>query len=175
MNPLDIVIVVVVLYCLIRGILRGVLREFFSLLGILGGLYTANLFTPSLSQYLSRWISVFPSVNAVSFCLLFIGIFFVFSAVGVIVKYVTNINFPGWVERTLGGFLGTLRGVLMVSILLLEATLLLPKGSPMVRKSRLAPYAAAVSEKVAFLVSSDIRQEFTDQLTLIRKDWNHKK
>jgi hypothetical protein len=51
-------------------------------------------------------------------------------------------------------------------------TAFLPKGTPLVRDSLFAPYISVASEKLAALVSSEIRNEFDAKLETLKKSWN---
>ena len=41
MNYLDIIIVVILSYCVIRGVFRGLIKELSSIIGVFGGFYAA--------------------------------------------------------------------------------------------------------------------------------------
>ena len=48
MNPFDMVIVVILSFCLIRGFFRGLIKELASIVGVLGGFYAAYTYYPIL-------------------------------------------------------------------------------------------------------------------------------
>ncbi|RPJ17147.1 MAG: CvpA family protein, partial [Desulfobacteraceae bacterium] len=87
MNFFDIILIIILLYCLIRGILRGLLKEISSLIGVLGGFYAAYTYYKSLVIYLKRWIADPNYINILSFLIMFIFLFLMVSAVGIIIKY----------------------------------------------------------------------------------------
>jgi len=60
---------------------------------------------------------------------------------------------------------------LIVSVVFLALTAFLPKGTPLIRDSLAAPYVSVVSEKLASLVSSDIKNEFLAKLEVLKKVW----
>ena len=172
MNPLDTVITIILGYCLIRGFFRGLVKEISSIIGVLGGLYAGYTYYQNIARPLGVWIANTAYLNIVSFLLLFCGVFVVVSVVGVIIKYLLNIAFLGWVDRFCGVVFGVAKGVLIASVILMILTAFLPKGAPLIKDSMLAPHVARVSEIMAQLVSKDMQQEFSSKITELKKSWN---
>jgi membrane protein required for colicin V production len=48
----------------------------------------------------------------------------------------------------------------------------LPKGTPMIKDSLLAPHVSRVSEIMAQLVSKEMKQEFSTKIVELKKNWN---
>ena len=74
MNLLDGVLIVILGYCLIRGIFRGLIKEVSAIIGVLGGYYAAYTFYPSVARLLSQWISNSGYLNIISFLLIFLTV-----------------------------------------------------------------------------------------------------
>ena len=156
---------------MIRGIFRGLLKEIFSLVGVLGGFYAAYTYYMLAAKLLSRWITNPVYLNLLSFMIIFCVVFIIISILGVIINYILKIAFLGWVDRICGAGFGALKGVLIVSVLLIALTVFLPKGSPVLKNSLLSPYVTAVSEKMARVVSKNMKHSFTKNLAELKKDW----
>lgn len=171
MNPLDILIGVVVGFCLIRGIFRGLIKELSSIVGVLSGFYGAYMYYPFVAKLLSSWISNTGYLNILSFLVLFCGIFLIVSILGVIIKYLLSIASLGWTDRICGAGFSFLKGVLIVSVLLFTFTTFLPKGAPIIKNSLLAPYVTKISEKMAKVVSEDMKRQFMDKIEEFKKSW----
>ena len=171
MNPFDILVVVIVAFTLIRGVFRGLVKELSSIIGVLAGFYAAYTYYPDLATVLGRWISNVGYLNILSFLIIFSTILIIVSVMGVIIKYLLNIAFLGWMDRICGAGFGLIKGVLIVSILLISFTAFLPKGTPVIRDSLFAPHVARISENLAKVVSKTMKQQFNDKLSDLKRSW----
>jgi membrane protein required for colicin V production len=172
MNLLDIIIAVIVVFCLIRGVFRGLVKEISSVIGVLVGFYAGYTYYPLVTKYLKAWINPSAYLNIIAFLLLFGAVFILISIMGVIIKYLLNIAFLGWIDRVGGALFGASKGILIVSVLLLALTAFLPKGAALVKDSRLAPYGSAISEQMSKLVSYDMKSQFIEKSKELKKNWN---
>lgn len=172
MNPFDTIITIILGYCLIRGFFRGLIKEISSIIGVLGGFYIGHSYYLEIARPLSAWISNPAYAKILGFMLLFCGVFVFVSILGVIIKYLMNIAFLGWVDRICGVLFGIAKGVLITSVLLMILTAFLPKGAPMIKDSLLAPHVSRVSEIMAQLVSKEMKQEFSTKIVELKKIWN---
>lgn len=172
MNPLDILIIVILSFCLIRGVFRGLIKELSSIIGVLGGFYAGYTYYVVVAKLLSRWISNEGYLNILSFLIIFCGVFIIVSILGVVIKYLLNIAFLGWVDRICGAGFGIMKGILIASVLLMIFTAFLPKGAPIMKNSLLAPHVTQISEKMAKVVSKDMKSKFVAKIAELRKAWN---
>jgi membrane protein required for colicin V production len=172
MNPLDVVIIIILGYGLIRGIFRGMVKEISSIVGVFAGFYAAYSYYPLVSQIMEDWITNISFLNILSFMLIFCFIFFIISILGVIIKYLMHIASLGWMDRLLGASLGFGKAILIVSIILVALTAFLPKGAPIIKTSLFSPHFTIISEKLAQVISIDMKQAYTAKLKEIKKAWN---
>ncbi len=171
MNLFDMLAVVILAFCVIRGMFRGLIKEISSIIGVLGGFYAAYTYYVVPAGLLSRWISDPAHVNIISFLLIFCIVFLIISMLGVVIKYVLNIAFLGWFDRVCGVGFGLLKGILLISVMLIIFTAFLPKNAPLVKDSVLAPHFTLVSEKMARVVSRDMKQQFGEKIEELKKTW----
>ena len=171
MNPFDIIIIVILGYSLVRGIFRGLVKEVSSIIGVLGGFYAAFTYYTMLAKLLSGLIKETAYLNILSFLIIFCGVLIIVGILGVIIKYLLNIAFLGWVDRIGGVGFGLVKGILIASILFITLTAFLPKGSAFLKNSMLAPRVSWVSEKMAKVVSKQMKQEFIAKLAELKKAW----
>ena len=90
MNYLDIIIVVILCYCVIRGVFRGLIKELSSIIGVFSGFYAAYTYYTVVAKPLSEWISNPGYLNIMSFMVIFCVVFLVISILGVIINYLLN-------------------------------------------------------------------------------------
>lgn len=171
MNAFDIFLVVVVGYGLIRGLFRGLVKEVASVLGVIGGFFTAYLYYEAVAGWLTGLVSNPGYRHILAFMTLFCGVLIVVNVVAMILKYLLDLIFLGWLDRLGGVGFGLVKGVLIVSVVFMVLTAYLPKGAPIIKDSAGAPYVARVSEQLSLLVSSDIKREFALKLGELKKAW----
>jgi membrane protein required for colicin V production len=174
-NFFDIIVIVILGYCLIRGVFRGLIKELSSIIGVLGGFYAAFTYYMLVAKLLSKWITNTGYLNILSFLIIFCGVFIIISILGVIINYLLKIAFLGWLDRILGSVFGAMKGILIVSVLLIALTAFLPKGTPVIKDSLLSPYVTLVSEKIAKVVSKDMKHAFSAKIETIKKAWKKNK
>ena len=175
MNFFDIIVIIILGYCLIRGVFRGLIKELSSIIGVLGGFYAAFTYYTLLAKPLSKWIANTGYLNILSFLIIFCGVFIIISILGVIINYLLKIALLSWLDRILGSVFGAMKGILIVSVLFIALTAFLPKGVPVIKDSHLSPYVALVSEKIAKVVSKDMKHAFSSKITTLKKAWKKNK
>jgi membrane protein required for colicin V production len=173
MNILDILIAVIVGFCLIRGIFRGIIKELTSIVGVFVGFFVAFSYYPILAHFLSRWIVNKSFLNIVSFFLVFTVLYLAVGLVGVILKRVFKAVTLGWADRVLGGTFGLVKAILIVSVLLVPLTTFLPQKSPVIRDSLLAPYVSIISAKMVAIVPTEMKKKFGDNVNALREAWKN--
>jgi len=173
MNLFDLAIIMILCFCLIRGVFIGIIRGLFSITGVLVGFFGASAFYMEVAESLSYWMPDASHVNILSFLSIFFGFFIAISILGVIVNYLLKIDFLSWVKRTLGAGIGIIKGVLLVSVLLLTLTAFLPKGAPIIKNSLFLSYFTLVSEKMARIVSKDMRHKYVAKIGEYKKSWEN--
>lgn len=170
MNPFDLAILITIGVCMIAGIYRGPFKELFSILAFYLGTYVAFNYCTKLAGLLSRAISNTMALKMLSFLIIFCEIYIIIIISGAIVRYLLKIELPGWSARLLGSIMGMFRGFLIVSLALI-IIVCLPTGYDLLKKSKFSPYLTVVSETMAEIVSREIRDEFTNKLTDLKKTW----
>ena len=174
MNLFDIICVVILGFCLVRGVFRGLIKEVSAIVGVLGGFYGAYMYYPQVGTLLAKWISNPVYLNIVSFLAIFCGVLIVVNILGIIIRYLLNIVFSGWVDRVCGALFGMVKGALIVSVLFIALTTFLPKGDPLMKNSALSPHVARISEVMAQAVSQEMKDTFAIKIKELRKFWEKK-
>jgi membrane protein required for colicin V production len=173
MNSLDILIITILAYGLIRGIFRGLVREISSIVGVLGGFYAAYTYYPLVSNLISPWISNEAYLKILSYLILFSAVVIIINTLAVVIKYLLNIAYLGWVDRICGAMFGVIKGILVICVLFIALTAFLPKGASIIKESTLSPHVAIVSEVMVKVVSKDMKQQFGSKINDFRKIWQN--
>lgn len=171
MNPFDILSIVIFGFCLVRGLFRGLVKEVSSIIGVLGGFYAAYSYYIVVAKGLSRFIADAAYLNILSFLIIFCLVLIIINILGIIIKYLLNIAFLGWVDRIFGVLFGMIKGILIVSVIFIILTAFLPKGASIIKSSILAPHVIWVSENMAKVISKDMKRDFSDKLEELKKAW----
>ena len=174
MNALDIVIGIILVFGLVRGIFRGLVEEISSIIGIFGGIYGAVFYYPAAAQFLRRWISDAAYANIIGFLVIFGVIFITVGILGVVIKYLLNIASLGWFDRLCGAAFGSVKAILIASVLLFALTTFLPGGTPLIKTSRLAPHVAVITETIVKIIPQDMKQRFGDKYKDVKREWKAK-
>lgn len=173
MNPFDILIFVILIYGVIRGIFRGLVRELASIVGVLGGFYAAYTYYPQMAKLISPWITNTAYLNILSYMILFMVVVVVVGILAVVIKYLLNIVYLGWVDRVSGALFGGVKAALIVSVLFIVLTAFLPKGAPFIKDAASSPTIASVSEVLAKVISKDMKSNFKEKIKVLHKSWQN--
>lgn len=171
MNAIDIGIIVIISFCLIRGFFKGLIGEISGIIGVVAGFYGAHTYYPFITVYAEKWIQNPGIRNLLAFFILFCLILAFISIISALIRKLLNLVFLGWVDTTFGLVFGAAKGVLIVSVLFIMMTTFLPKNTKILADSKLSPYVAAVSKSMTVFVSNNSRKDFLKQLEGIQKFW----
>lgn len=171
MHAFDILIVTILVYGLIRGVFRGLVREISSIIGVLGGFYAATTYYPYVAKSISMWIANPAYLNIFSYMAIFSVVVMIVAILAVVIKYLLNIAYLGWVDRICGALFGMLKGLLVCCVLFIVLTAFLPKGAVFVKNAALSPYVATVSEVMATVISKEMKENFVAKVKDFRKSW----
>ena len=172
MNLLDYVLLAILGYCLVRGIFRGLIKELSSLVGVLGGFYAAYTYYPVVAGQLARWITQNAYLKAFSFLLLFAVVYLLVSIAGVIIKYLMNIAFLGWLDRIFGALFGAVKGCLIIAVVILALTAFLPSQVTVVEKSYVARHSLQVSAFLVKVTPIEMKRNFSSKMKELQKAWS---
>jgi membrane protein required for colicin V production len=110
---------------------------------------------------ISRWISDPAYLNIVSYMAIFSVVVIIVGMLAVVIKYLLNIAYLGWVDRVSGALFGLLKGGLVICVVFIVLTAFLPAGAPIVKNATLSPHVSTASEVMAKVVSKDMKENFT--------------
>ncbi len=125
MNAFDMIILAILAFFVVRGVLRGFLRETVGLVGLVLGLILAirylDVATALLGQIIAWPVSV---LSVVAFVIVFGTVVVLFQIViAVLVKFLRAVRLR-WVDRLAGGVVGLIKGGILAGALALVVSLL---------------------------------------------------
>ncbi len=171
---MDYTLIAVFGYCLGRGVFRGLVKELSSIIGVLGGFYGAYSYYPLLAKPLANWIANPGYLNIFSFLSLFVSIYLMVSFTGVVIKHLMNIAFLGWTDRVCGALFGSLKGLLIINIMILMLTSFLPKNAKILQRSIVTHNMLNVSAAFVEVVPEDMKKGFQVKMKELKKSWRTK-
>ncbi|MCK5100538.1 MAG: CvpA family protein [Desulfobacteraceae bacterium] len=171
MNFFDIAIIIIISFCLIRGVFRGILFELASIVGVIAGFYGAYHYYQEFTPLLGKWLTSEALTNVIVFFLLFSLILALVTVVAICLEKLLKVVFLGWIDTTFGAVFGAAKGVLIVSVIYIILTTLGPKDNAMITQSTLSPYVARVSSIMTLFISSNMSQGFMERLEGMGKIW----
>lgn len=120
MNYLDIIIAIVLILFAIGGLRNGIIREAFSLLAFIGGIYGAIKFSTFVGKWLSNVINVSQEwISVISFIIVFIGLALIINWLGgLLANFISSLNL-GFIDKIGGAVFGVAKGFLLVGVLIL--------------------------------------------------------
>ena len=151
MSLVDIVILALLGFFLLKGVFRGLLREVCSLLGlVLGGVFAFTFHLP-LAQLLQDSFNL-PAKLCIwgSFLAIFLLLVFLFAVIGFVLSRFVKLIFLGGFNRLAGAIFGIIQGVVVLSMIVLAlSSSVAPEFVRVkVKASQLAPPFAALGESI---------------------------
>ena len=173
MNPFDMAIIVVVGYCVIRGIFRGLIKEVSSIIGLAAGFYVAYSYHDGIAPLFSEWITEPAYLQMTSFILLFCAVFLIIALVGILIRFVIKLVLLGVIDRIFGGIFGALKAVLIVSFAYILLITFLPAGGvTVISQSKLAPQINLIAKGIIRVVPEDVRGSYQQKIFDLKRDWS---
>jgi membrane protein required for colicin V production len=175
MNLLDPAILIIVVLIAVRGFYRGIIQEAATLIGIIASFFLAFYYYNELAHFLLRYTQNYlVTLYFFSFLLLLGLSFFLFRALGLLIKKIVQLTLFGWADRVLGGFFGLIKGAVVVYFLITLLTLLLPKENSLINQSRLFPWVISLTDQITLLIPGKITEDFNRKKSELRDYWEEK-
>ncbi|MBB5317994.1 CvpA family protein [Tunturibacter empetritectus] len=161
MNLFDWFLIAILAYSTIVAFFRGIIRELFSLGGLIVGILIASWNYNRLAIYLQRLIATPSIAEMVSFFLLVIGVMVLSALLGRALNRTAHAIGLGFFDRILGAVFGFARGCLL-GVAILMAIAAFSPHPPWIKNSQLSSYFLAGAHAVSFVVPHDLQQRILD-------------
>lgn len=120
MGTFDIIIAVILVFGLIRGIMKGLFVEVASLVALVAGVYGAIHFSYFVGDFLKErinWDAQY--IRLISFAITFALIVFAIALLGKLFTKLADFAYLGWINKFLGGIFGALKLALILSVVIM--------------------------------------------------------
>lgn len=145
MNGLDIFFLVIIVISMVFSLFRGMIKEIFSILSIVGGIIIANLLYPKVAVLLMRFITSTLWANIIAFVVIFLIVCVLINFVGILLSKTLKKLALSWLDRVGGVAFGFIRGVIIVVILVIILTKFPMAGSDkLITSSQIVPHLYVV-------------------------------
>ncbi len=151
MNFIDVLILIIIGVFLLKGLLRGLMKELCSLVGLIVGSLLAFRFHGPLAEAMVDAFSLPASVCVVlAFLIIFLTILLVFALIGHLLSKYVKLLYVGGLNRVAGGIFGMVQGVLVLAVVMfgLSVSPLPEWGKLALDDSTLTPPFVQLGEKV---------------------------
>jgi membrane protein required for colicin V production len=160
MNWVDFVLIGIVSVSLSISLVRGFVREAFSLAAWILAVWVSWSFFRELAVHLEPWVSV-PSLRlGLAFAVLLLVTLILGAMVNFLISQLVERTGLTGTDRLLGMFFGVARGVLLIAILVLLAGLTPIPNDPWWQESRLIPYFQELAVWLRGFLPVDVAKMF---------------
>ncbi len=119
MNSIDLIVIIVTSFFLLRGLFRGFILELTIVVGLIAGYILAASYHDLIAAILFEYFPQLPesAANIISFAVIFITVNIVLRIVAGIITKTIKFAMLGWLNRMLGALFGTIKSVVILSIM----------------------------------------------------------
>ncbi len=168
MTGVDWLILLAIAISIVMAVSQGFLHEVISLAGVVVGYLLAAWEYPRVAAWYAPYVKTDWAANVAGFLTIFIAVILLAGIVGKIARWGAKEAGLQWFDRMLGGVFGLLRGVLLVTVLIMALASFAP-ASPWLARSQLAPYMLIVGRAAVWVAPSQVRLQFQDGLKQLRQ------
>lgn len=155
MTAFDYTVLAILGCSILIGLMRGAIREIFSVLGWMVAFYAAKSWNPRLIQYVPEQIPGETFKVIAAFVVAFLLVLLCCSLISLLLTTLLKAVGLGGANRLLGGFVGSVRGLLLIGIVIILAGMTeIPKDVRWTNAMLSAPLEALVVQCLPWLPDS---------------------
>ena len=156
----------------LAGLWKGLVRQLFTLAGILGG----SALALNGYQLAARWLPFVDSGvrQTIAFLVLLLGCVVLSWLFGHGFSRLVESLTLGWANRFAGGVLGLAKAAFLSAVAALFLVRVLPQNSAVLRESVALPYVLTVAEQGLRLAPDDVEEDVGKKLASLRKAWERR-
>jgi membrane protein required for colicin V production len=167
MTLIDWLIIVGIVLSVAVAAAQGFFYEVFSLAGVIAGYLVAAWEYPRVAAWYAPFVKTGWVANVAGFLTIFLSILLLAGTIAKLMRWGVQEAGLRWFDRVLGGVFGLVRGLLVVTVILVPASSWTPSAS-WLANSQIAPYLLIVGRAAVWLAPSEIRMQFQEGLKQVR-------
>lgn len=161
MNILDIVLALILVFCVVRGFLRGLLMELASIVGLALGFWLAKSQSDLLLPLVTRAMNDPSTAYLAAFILTFLAVLVVVWLLIFFLRSALHKGKLSSLDHLFGGLFGFIKGGLLGAILLMVLIINSP-GAGYLHESVLQPYLGGVSDWLARYMPAALQDDYLE-------------
>lgn len=160
MNGFDIAVAIVLSLFLIKGIIRGFIKEIASLFGLVISFALASLFYSSGAGLLDSYIETASYRDVLGFLLVFLVAYVIIAVIGLLMDKVFKMTMAKPLNIILGALVGLLKGIFLAALLLLGVSAFVAPDEPLLKDSQSRPLLLPVADNMKKLTPANLKKQF---------------
>lgn len=174
MNSFDVIVIVIVGITMAYGLLRGFVREIFSLVSLVLGILAACRYYSLAAHYLSQWVANEVIARTLGFAFCFIAVYLTVGLAGSAVRKLAKRAKLGAEDRLLGSIFGIMKGVLIATGIAIALVAFMPPSHPSLLQSKLLPHLITFGEIILDAIPGECRRSFDEKKHELLESWNNR-
>ena len=166
MAAFDWVIVAILVGSVVAAAAEGFFFELFSFGGTVLGFVLAAWNYWRLAPWFEPHVKSVAVANAAGFLVIFFAVMIVGSVIGKVTRWAMKEAGLSWIDRALGAAFGGLRGVLVVTVMVLAIASFMPEAK-WFQQSQLSGYFLLGARVASWVVPGEVRQKFHEGLAVL--------
>jgi len=165
MNLLDLILAVLIVGFAVSGIVRGLVRQLFSL----GGLVAGHLSGIRYYAFVQGKLGLsFQYAEVVGYAIVFLAAYLGIRLVGGLIEDRVRKSKLSGSDRLAGMVAGLVKGALFSILIVFLLVILLPRDARLLRESKAAPTAIAAGKRLAAVFPDRFAESFREKLQPVR-------
>ncbi|MDR2724489.1 MAG: CvpA family protein [Candidatus Adiutrix sp.] len=158
---LDIALLVILGYFLLRGLFRGVVKEVVAVLGLFVAFWVAGVYWDLAEMHLKPLFDMRGQRGISAFIIIFTVVYFFTGMISIFMDHIVKVTISPVVSGLLGAVVGMIKGILVCGILMSGAQVFLKPGEPFFATSQLWPYLKPVTAQALAWMPEGLHRALT--------------
>lgn len=163
MNALDIAVIVILAFFILKGLFRGFIKEVLSILGLVLAFFAATQYYDRLALELTPYLGNPSWRNVTSFVLVFFGVYLAVGLIGLVLDRLVTLTLAKPLNMLAGALVGLVKGAFLSTLIFFVVAAFVSASSPLLTTSLTWPYFKLISRAIAQATPSDIKDRFEAQ------------